>query len=61
MTRLSYDYSRCAGQDCDRKTECLRFAALNDMGPRTPWTERYCEEIGRESEGFIAIREETAQ
>lgn len=55
---LHYDKCRCQGRDCDRKADCLRFAALDDMGPATPWTERYCHEIGRESEGFLAIREE---
>lgn len=56
--RLGYDCCRCEGQDCDRKAECLRHAALADMGPMTPVKDRYCDEIGRESAGFIAIREE---
>lgn len=58
--RLGYDCCRCEGQDCDRKAECLRHAALADMGPRTPIMTRCCE-MGRESEAFIAIREEAAQ
>lgn len=58
VNRLPYDYCRCAGKDCDRKTECLRHTAMEDMGPRTPWTDRYCDEIGRESQGFIAVRED---
>lgn len=57
MPRLLYDICRCQGQGCDRRAECLRHVALDDMGPQTPWTERYCE-LGRESEGFIAVREE---
>jgi len=55
MNRLPLDYCRCQGRDCDREGECLRHVAMNDTGPQTPWTERYCEE-GREAEGFIAIR-----
>lgn len=56
--RLGYDCCRCEGKDCERKAECLRHAALQDMGPLTPVKARYCDEIGRESAGFIAIREE---
>lgn len=57
INRLPHDHCRCEGQDCDRKTECMRFVALDDMGPDTPWTERYCD-LGRESEGYIQVREE---
>lgn len=58
--RLPFDYSRCQGRDCDRKDDCLRHAALADMGPRTPINARLCE-IGHEAESFIAIREEVEQ
>lgn len=54
--RLPYDCCRCAGKDCDRKDECLRHVAMNDMGPRSPWCERYCD-LGKEAEGFILVRE----
>lgn len=59
MNTLPYDYWRCTGKDCDRKAECLRVAAMQDMGPNTPWTERLCE--GNTAEHFIAIREEEAK
>ena len=49
---LLYDYCRCAGNNCDRKAECLRHIAWKNMEPGKPWMERYCE-CGRESEGFI--------
>lgn len=52
---LPYDYARCRGTDCERRGECLRNAALSDMGPRTTQTERMCE-LGREHEYFILIR-----
>lgn len=52
---LPYDYARYHGADCDRRGECLRNAALNDMGPLTTQTERMCD-IGREHEYFILIR-----
>ena len=61
MNRLPYDWCRCTGQDCDRKMECLRHFALQDMGPRTPWTERYCEDLGGNLQGFIAVREEATE
>lgn len=58
MNTLPHDVCRCQGRDCDRKTECLRFVALDDfVQGTTPWTERYCP-VGRESEGFIAVRED---
>lgn len=57
MNRLPHDCCRCTGKDCDRKAECLRHLAMQDMGPRTPWTERYCP-AGRESDGYLAAREE---
>lgn len=56
LNRLPYDRCRCTGKDCDRKAECLRHVAMDDMVTRTPWCERYCE-IGKESEGFILVRE----
>lgn len=56
--RLGYDCCRCEGQDCDRKSECLRHVAMSDMGPRTPWTDRYCPDTGTTAEGLIAVREE---
>lgn len=59
--RLPYDCCRCEGKNCDRRDHCLRYVALSDMGPRTPIMARCCSEIGRESEAFIAIREEVAQ
>ena len=58
--KLPYEKCRCQGRDCDRKADCLRFAALDDMGPATPWTERYCD-MGREAEGFIRVREDVEQ
>lgn len=58
--RLGYDCCRCEGKNCDRRDHCLRYVALADMGPRTPIMARCCE-MGRESEAFIAIREEAAQ
>lgn len=60
MTRLAYDKCRCHGKGCDRKATCLRHAALDDMGPATPWTERLCEP-GKESEKYIMVREEVKQ
>lgn len=56
--RLPPSYCRCAGENCSRKSACQRHAEMHDIEPGTPWAERYCEEVGRESEGFIAIREE---
>lgn len=61
INRLPLDCCRCEGKDCDRKAERLRYVALADMGPRTPIMARYCDEIGRESSGVIAVREEAAQ
>lgn len=61
MNRLPYDNCRCQGEGCDLKATCLRHVALDDMGPATPWTERYCEEVGREAEGYIMVREEVAK
>lgn len=58
INRLPFDWCRCAGTDCDRKRECLRHEQMSNMGLHTPWAERYCEEVGRESMGFIAIRED---
>ena len=55
---LPWYWWRCQGKDCDRKAECLRVEQMSNLGARTPWTDRYCPEIGRESYGFIAIREE---
>jgi len=52
---LPYDYSRCHGTDCERRYDCLRHHALNDMGPRTLAYERMCD-LGREHEYFIMIR-----
>lgn len=57
---LPWDCSRCHGQDCDRKAECLRHEQLSNMGPRAPMMDRVCE-MGRESAGFTAIREEVEQ
>jgi len=42
MNRLPYDCCRCNGNGCDKKETCLRFVALNDMGPRTPISENMC-------------------
>lgn len=56
MTTLHYDYCRCAGTGCDRKAECLRVAAMQDMGPNTPKKERLCE--GNTAEAFISIHVE---
>ncbi|WP_407280565.1 hypothetical protein U5817_09795 [Aromatoleum evansii] len=61
MQTLPYDYCRCMGENCARKSECLRHAAVTDMDRNTPWAGRYCREVGRESEGFIAISEEEQQ
>jgi hypothetical protein len=35
--RLPHDVARCQGQDCPKRTTCLRHLALNDVGPRTPF------------------------
>lgn len=55
MAFLPYDYTRCAGQDCDRKDECLRHLSMADMGPQTGVVARYVE-LGREAECFIQSR-----
>lgn len=55
--RLPHDVCRCQA-GCDRRDGCLRYAARDDYGPGTPWTERYCTP-GREAEGFIRIPEES--
>lgn len=60
MTHLPFDFCRCAGQNCDRRQACQRHVDMDHMGPRTPWTDRYCP-VGRESEGYIAVRLEHAQ
>lgn len=52
--KLPFDYCRCQGKDCDRKAECLRVEQMSNMGPRTPWTERYCPDFNT-SEGFIGV------
>lgn len=61
IARLPYDICRCKGSNCDRRAECLRFVAFEDVGPATPWTERYCPDTGTTSEGFILAREEVEQ
>lgn len=61
MTRLAYDKCRCQGKDCERRSTCLRHAALDDMGPATPWTERFCPDTGTTAEGYIMVREEVKQ
>jgi hypothetical protein len=40
--RLPHDVARCQGQDCPKRTTCLRHLALNDVGPRTPFYGRLC-------------------
>jgi hypothetical protein len=40
--RLPYDVARCHGQDCPKRTTCLRHLALNDVGPHTPFYGRLC-------------------
>ena len=54
---LPHDYTRCHGQYCDRRRECDRYLSIADMGSHTSQVERYCE-VGRESEGFIAVRDD---
>lgn len=52
--RLPYDSCRCKGQaqsvnpvlegyTCPIRSNCARYQALNDMGPRTPIIEFYCQ------------------
>jgi len=43
MRRLPYDFSRCQGVECVVRDGCLRYTALNDMGPWTPITEQMCD------------------
>lgn len=57
MDHLPYDYTRCAGQDCDRKGECMRHLSLANMGPSTSVIARYAD-LGREAECFIQTRPE---
>jgi hypothetical protein len=40
--RLPHDVARCQGQDCPKRTTCLRHLALNDVGPHTPFYGRLC-------------------
>jgi hypothetical protein len=42
--RLPHDVARCQGQDCPKRTTCLRHLALNDVGPSTPFYGRLCGE-----------------
>ena len=34
--RLPWDRARCHGLECEERETCLRFLALDDMGPATP-------------------------
>lgn len=53
IVRLLWDVTRCAGTGCAKKADCLRVKELQNMGPRTPWTERYC----TDGAGFIPVKE----
>ena len=36
---LPLDRARCQGVECEERWICLRFLALEDMGPATPQTD----------------------
>lgn len=54
--RLPHDYCRCMGEDCDRKQECLRYLAKDDLGPWTPMANRLCRVERREYDHQIPVR-----
>lgn len=34
--RLPWDRARCHGLKCEERETCLRYLAIDDMGPATP-------------------------
>lgn len=54
--KLPNDYCRCQGEGCDRKEECVRYLAREQIGMWTPMANRLCRVEQGEYDHIIPAR-----